>query len=314
MILIADEIHSSLLEDFSSEKWLYAYEPHISKEELLAKEHPYTGLVIRSKCKIDEVFLTKFPNLQWIARAGAGLDLFDLEAINQKNIAVFTANEGNKDAVAEHCLAMILALFNNINQAHSQVLDNVWLREENRGEELMGKTVGIIGFGHNGQATALRFLAMGCQVLAYDPTHTQAMPEGISLVSLPELQAKADIISLHTPLTPTTKHLVNNEFFEQCKQNIYIINIARGEIVVLEDLLNNLRSGKVRGACLDVLENEKLQQLSPQQKEVFEGLKKEKSVLFSPHIAGWTHQSYLKINQVLFQKISQWHKQHNNTI
>jgi D-3-phosphoglycerate dehydrogenase len=241
--------------------------------------------------------------LRFIGRAGAGLDLIDEAITEEKGIVVFAANEGNRVAVSEHVIGMLLVLMNNLLIADRQVREGKWLREENRGYELFGKTVGIIGYGNNGSETAKRLSAFGCEVLAYDKYKVGFSDEYATESSMQDIFDKADILSLHIPLTKETLQLVNQEFLNSFVNNIYIANASRGEIVVLDALLAGLNSGKIKGACLDVLENEKLAQLNPAQKETFEELIKSDKVIFSPHIAGWTHESYVRINEVLIKKI-----------
>jgi D-3-phosphoglycerate dehydrogenase len=260
-------------------------------------------MIIRSKTRVDEELLKNASALKFIGRAGAGIDLIDEDIAAEKGITVFAANEGNRVAVAEHVLGMILVLMNKLLIADRQVREGKWLREENRGYELMGKTVGIIGYGNNGSETARRFSAFGCKVLAYDKHKTGFSDEYATECTMQDIFDKADIISLHIPLTKETFQLVNNEFFDSFANNIYFANASRGEIVDLEAVLAGLNSGKIRGACLDVLENEKLSQLNPRQKETFEQLIQSDKVVLSPHIAGWTYESYVRINEVLIEKI-----------
>lgn len=304
-ILIADEMHLSIIEMLEEIGYKPDYQPNINREEILKVINSYAGLIIRSKTKIDKDFLSHVNNLKFIGRAGAGLDLIDIEEVTKKNIKIFAANEGNRIAVAEHVLGMILTLFNRLNIADREVRQKVWKREENRGIELFGKTVGLIGFGNNGKETAKRFQAMGCKVLFYDKYLTENSVDYATQSSMSEIFEKSDILSLHIPLTDETNKMVNDTFFKNFKKKIYFINAARGEIVLLQDLVENLKSGKILGACLDVLENEKLQKLTDEQQKTFDYLVSKENVLLTPHIAGWTHESYIKINEVLVEKIKQ---------
>lgn len=302
-VLVVDEMHESLvplLEELGLEvDYFYDFDYQKSFDVI----QNYEGLLVRSKFFIDELFLKKAVKLQFIGRAGAGLDLIDLDACKDRGIEVFAANEANKVAVAEHLLGMILTLFNNIACSSTEVKNNVWLREENRGEELAGKTVGIIGFGNNGSESAKRFVAFGCRVLAYDKYKSGFGSEEIEESTLQDIFAHSDIVSLHIPLTKESKGWANAEFFNSFSKNIYFCNVARGEIMVQADLIQSLDTGKVKGACLDVLENEKLKTLTPEQKNRFDYLKNHPKVLITPHVAGWTFQSYEKINLVLRDKI-----------
>ena len=303
-ILIADEMHPSLLPMLRQAGWESEYQPAIQRPQLLEQISGFEGLIIRSKTTVDQELLARAGRLQFIGRAGAGLDLIDMNYCQQRVIAVFAANEGNRDAVAEHGVGMLLCLFNHLNRADAQVRQRIWKREEARGTELMGKTVGIIGYGNNGRAFAQRLIGFGVRVLAYDKYHFADGPFA-EPVPLQQLFDEADVLSLHVPLTDETLHWVNADFINQMRKPFFLLNMSRGEIVVLADLLAGLQSGKVRGACLDVLENEKLAQLTPQQSTVFDGLAALPNVLFSPHVAGWTHESYVKINEVLVGKIKQ---------
>ena len=302
-VLVVDEMHESLvplLEGLGLEvDYFYDFDYQKSFDVI----QNYEGLLVRSKFFIDELFLKKAVKLQFIGRAGAGLDLIDLDACKDRGIEVFAANEANKVAVAEHLLGMILTLFNNIACSNTEVKNNVWLREENRGEELAGKTVGIIGFGNNGSESAKRFVAFGCRVLAYDKYKSGFGSEEIEESTLQDIFAHSDIVSLHIPLTKESKGWANSDFFNSFSKDIYFCNVARGEIMVQADLIQALETGKVKGACLDVLENEKLKTLTPEQKNRFDYLKNHSKVLVTPHVAGWTFQSYEKINLVLRDKI-----------
>ncbi|SFE42083.1 NAD(P)-dependent oxidoreductase [Thermoflexibacter ruber] len=302
-ILIVDEMHSSLLPMLQEIGFQADYQPKITKEEVLASIGEYEGIVVRGKLKIDKPFLEKAQRLRFIARAGAGLDQIDIEETQKRNIALLNAPEGNRDAVAEHCVGMLLCLFNKINLADKQVRNLVWDREGNRGIELMGKTVGIMGYGNMGRAFAQRLVGFGCRVLAYDLCDEKVTDSFVIKSSLAQIQAEADIFSLHIPLTPENKQIFTAIFFDNFQKNIFIINTARGELLDLQVLKEKLRSGKIRGACLDVLENEKLATMTEKQKEAFEVLKTMDNILFTPHVAGWTVESYIRINEVLVEKI-----------
>jgi D-3-phosphoglycerate dehydrogenase / 2-oxoglutarate reductase len=310
-VLIVDEMHPSIVQMPLELGLEVDYLPSIAPSEVLMKVKDYEGLIIRSKFEIDENFLVHASNLKFIGRAGAGLDLIDTEACKKRGIAIFAANEGNRIAVAEHVIGMLLCLLNKIHIADQQVRNKVWKREENRGEELFGKTVGIIGYGNNGKTTAERLAAFGCKVLAYDTDKTGFTAPNIYESTLAEIYHEADILSLHIPLTDLTYQMVNADFINRFKKNIYLCNISRGEVLVLDDLVEALKSGKIKGAVLDVLENEKLNTLNTRQEATFNYLKEQTNVVFTPHIAGWTHQSYVAINQVLKEKIAAFLKGYN---
>jgi len=302
-ILIVDTMHPSLLQLLSTNQWTYDYLPLLQREEILARIGSYQGLILRSKVTIDRDFLMHARELKFIARAGAGLDQIDIKEVQKQHIALLHAPEGNRQAVAEHTIGMLLALFNQLHKADREVKNKIWDREGNRGIELQNKTVGIIGYGTMGKAVAKCLTGFGCKVLGYDKYHPIfATPDAIS-VELDTIFDETDILSLHIPLTHETANLLNSSYFSKFRKPIYVINTARGEIVNLTDLAEALETGKVQGACLDVLENEKLQTLTPIQDEVFQKLAQSGKVIFSPHVAGWTHESYIKINEVLVDKI-----------
>ncbi|MDO1447633.1 2-hydroxyacid dehydrogenase [Rhodocytophaga aerolata] len=305
-ILVVDEMHPSLLPMLSAKGIQADYKPAFVRKDILENIAPYDGIIIRSKTVIDEEILSRATNLKFIGRAGAGLDQMDLEAIEKRNIQVFNAPEGNRDAVGEHALTMLLCLFNNILQADKEVRAKNWKREANRGIELGGRTVAIIGYGNTGNAFARRLSGFNCRVLAYDKylsTYTNSYAQEATMEQIFE---QADVLSLHIPLTPETLKLVNTEFINRFRKNIFIINTARGEIISLPDLAKAVEAGKVRGACLDVLENEKLQTLTDVQEQAFSFLSGVQNVIFSPHVAGWTHESYVRINEVLVEKIARF--------
>lgn len=305
-VLIADLMHPSLPSMLAQVGVEADYQPQISRADILAHIGAYQGIVIRSKTELDVAFFDKATSLQLIARAGSGLDLIDVEAARQRNITILTAAEGNRDAVAEHAVGMLLMLLNHLKQADSQVRQGVWDREGNRGYEIKGKTVGIIGYGNVGREMARRLSGFDCQVLCYDHKPSPYADVYATEATMAEIFEETDILTLHLPLTTETWQKVDATFLRRFRKPIYLINTARGEIVVLRDLLALLQEGKVLGACLDVLKNEKLNKLTADEQAIHQALAALPQVLFSPHVAGWTHESYLRINQVLCQKIQQW--------
>lgn len=310
-VLIIDEMHESIISLLQDRGFEADYKPQVPAKEVPGLLEGYDVLFLRSKLPLTAEVLIFATTIKVIGRAGAGLDQIDLEEVNRRNIKLIHASEGNRDAVAEHTLAMLLCLFNKLLQADKQVRQKQWLREDNRGLELGEKTVGIVGYGYMGQAFAKRLQGFGCRVLAYDSVKKGFGSNLVQEVSLEELQQEADVVSFHIPLTGGNRGLVNAEYLQSFKKNIYLINTARGEILLLADLVSALKSGKVVAAALDVLENEKLQQLSPQQQINFNYLISSESVLLSPHVAGWTHESYRKINQVLVQKLQDVYVEYN---
>lgn len=303
-ILIADEMHPSLFAMLDQAGFLYDYQPKLTRAGLLEKIAPFDGLIIRSKTTVDEEVFAHAPRLTFIGRAGAGLDLIDLDAAERRAIQVFHAGAGNRDAVAEHVVGMLLGLLANILKADREVRQGIWDREGNRGYELGSLTVGLIGYGNNGSATARRLSGFGCRVVAYDKYLTNYGDSFADAVTLDQLMAEADVISLHVPLTDDTRLMINDAFIERVAKPFYLINIARGEITSLAALVRGLTSGKVRGACLDVLENEKVAKLTPDQQASFDYLCQSDRVVLTPHIAGWTHESYVRINEVLVRQLT----------
>ena len=277
-----------------------------TKEEIEAKIHNYHGIVIRSRFKIDKTFLDQAKRLQFIARVGAGLESIDCEYATSKNIHLIAAPEGNRNAVGEHALGMLLSLFNNLNKANTEVKNGQWNREANRGYELDGKTVGIIGYGNMGKAFAKKLRGFEVEVLCYDIQDNVA-DANAKQVSLQELQEKADVLSLHIPWTPETDKMVNATFINAFQKPFWLLNTARGKSVVTSDLVEALKSGKILGAGLDVLEYEKLsfENLFDEESknESFEYLRQAENVLLTPHIAGWTFESHEKLAQTIVDKI-----------
>jgi len=277
-----------------------------SKQEIEDKIQDYQGIVIRSRFKIDRSFLDKATNLKFIARVGAGLESIDCDYAISKNISLIAAPEGNKNAVGEQALGMLLSLFNNLNQADSEIKNGYWNREGNRGHELDGKTVGIIGYGNMGKSFAKKLRGFEVEVLFYDVLENVG-DANAKAVSLAELQEKSDVISLHTPWNLSTNKMINSEFINSCAKPFWFINTARGNSVVTEDLAIGLQSGKVLGAALDVLEYEKLSFenlfLDSEKPAAFDYLLQAKNVLLTPHIAGWTFESHEKLAQVIVDKI-----------
>lgn len=283
-----------------------------SKQEIEAKIHLYDGIIIRSRFSIDKAFLNKATNLQFIGRVGAGLENIDCEYAASKNIELIAAPEGNRNAVGEHSLAMLLSLFNKLNKADKEVRRGKWLREENRGIELDGRTVGLIGYGNMGKSFAKKLRGFDVEVLCYD-IKSGVSDENCKQVSLTEIQEKADVLSLHTPQTELTKNMVNTDFINSFKKSFWLINTARGTSVVTKDLVAALQSGKILGAGLDVLEYEKssfenlfkkdVTSSAAEMPEAFKYLINAENVLLSPHVAGWTVESNEKLAQTIVDKI-----------
>jgi D-3-phosphoglycerate dehydrogenase / 2-oxoglutarate reductase len=303
--LIVDSMHESLLPMLKEIGWGYDYLPEIKRDEIrsLLAGGNYTGLIVRSKTFIDKDLLGENPSLKFIGRAGAGMDNIDLAFAKQRRIEVIHAAEGNRDAVGEFAVGLLLDVMRNITRSNSEVKQKIWEREGNRGEELMDKTVSLIGYGNMGRAFAKRLSGFGCKILAYDKYKRGFSDQYCNESDLERIYTETDVLSLHIPLTPETKMMVNGEYLARFKKNIILLNTARGEIVPLSDLAHAVQSGKVRAAGLDVLENEKLHTLSASQQQSFNYLCSNANVILTPHIAGWTFESHEKINVALINKM-----------
>ena len=302
-ILFIDTVHPLLKQELEKENHICDSAYNKSKTEIQQIISNYQGIIIRSRFKIDKQFIDCGSNLKFIARAGSGLENIDVEYAENKNIHCYNAAEGNRQAVAEHALGMLLSLFNNLNNADQEVREGKWEREKNRGIELAGKTVGIIGYGNNGSAFAEVLKGFNVKILAYDKYLTNYPQES----SMETINKEADIISLHVPLTDETTYLVDDNFINRFVKNFYLINTARGKCVNTKNLVKALENKKIKGACLDVLEYEKTS---------FENLSKDgltsdmqylmnaQNTILSPHIAGWTAESNVKIAEVLLNKFT----------
>ena len=297
-VLIVDEVHPSMAEGLTNMGFEVETRTDLTLSEFVSILPSYEGLVVRSKFKITAEILTD-TTLTFIARAGAGLDLLDVDACLSKGIAVFSANEGNSDAVAEHVIGQLLSLAHKLHTSDTEVRHGLWEREGNRGFELKGKTIGIIGYGNMGKAVASRLACFGMSILAYD----KYAPSADYPATIEQVFEQADILSLHIPLTSETRGLISTEFINSFKKPILLINSSRGPIAPLEPLLHGLRSGRIKGLALDVLPNEKLSTWSSVEKELFTEIAAYPATIFSPHVAGWTTESYYKINEVLLEKI-----------
>jgi len=297
-------MHPSIVPMLESIGYSADYVPKITKQEVLQIIHKYDGLIVRSKLTINKEILDSAKNLRFIARAGAGLDQIDTEEVAKRHIRIFNAPEGNRDAVAEHAMGLILCLLNKIHSGDREIRAGQWRRNENRGGELMGKTVSLIGFGFMGQALAKRLSVFGCMILAYDKYKSTFSNGYVEEASMDRIFEQTDILSLHIPLTHETRKLVDIEFLKKFKKPIYLLNTARGEIVPFNALKEGLEKGLLLGAGLDVLENEKISQELIDSDENIKYLFQSDKVVFTPHVAGWSVESYAKINEVLISKIA----------
>ena len=302
-ILLLDKNHPLITEQLSEKGFVLEEDFSSSYEQVLEKIHLYEGVIIRSRIPLDAHFLEKAKNLKFIARVGAGMENIDIAKAQKLGIKLINSPEGNKDAVAEHVIGTLLVLMNRLFISSNEVKEGIWLREENRGEEILGKTFGIIGYGNMGKAVAKRLSGFGCKTIFYD-IKPNLSDEFATQVSLQELQENADILSLHTPLTEDTLYMIDEEFISKMKKNFYFINTARGKNLKTSALVNALKSGKIKGACLDVLEYEKtsFENLETKNEDLEYLLNSEKAII-TPHIAGWTHESKIKLAQVIVDKI-----------
>jgi D-3-phosphoglycerate dehydrogenase len=304
-ILHIDSNHPLLWEQLQQAGFQNEADFTSSKQEVEAKIENYHGIVIRSRFKIDKMFLDKAANLQFIARVGAGLESIDCDYATAKGIHLIAAPEGNANAVGEHAIGMLLSLFNNLNKANNEVKSGQWKREANRGHELEGKTIGIIGYGNMGKSFAKKLRGFDVTVLCHDILLNLG-DYNATQVSLAELQERADVLSLHTPWTPETDKMIDSDFINKFKKPFWLINTARGNSVVTADLVDGLKSGKILGAGLDVLEYEKLSfetLFEGEKPAAFEYLLQAENVLLTPHIAGWTFESHQKLAQTIVDKI-----------
>ena len=304
-ILHLDTNHRLLIEQLNALEFSNDEDYSSSKEDIQNIIHQYDGFIIRSRFKIDKQFLDATQDLKFIGRVGAGLENIDCDYAQQKGIKLIAAPEGNRNAVGEHSLAMLLSLFNKLNKADREVRNGKWLREDNRGLELDGKTIGLIGYGNMGKAFAKKLRGFDVEVLCYD-IKANIGDQNATQVSIEELQTKANVLSLHTPETPSTIDMVNREFIDAFQNPFWLINTARGKSVVTKDLVSALQSGKILGAGLDVLEYEKSSfenLFNSEMPDAFKYLISAENVLLSPHVAGWTVESKEKLAQTIVDKI-----------
>ncbi|HZY39474.1 MAG TPA: 2-hydroxyacid dehydrogenase [Mucilaginibacter sp.] len=300
-ILIVDDIHPIFIDKAEAMGYHCDYRPTIKPDEALLIIGDYEGLVMRSKFKLNRQYIDAAANLRFVCRAGAGMDNIDEAYAAEKGIALINAPEGNMDAVGEHAVGMLLSLMNNFNVADAQVRSGSWQREANRGYELKGKTVGIIGCGYMGHSFARKLSGFEVNVIAYDKYKTGFTDQYAREVSMEEIVKHSDVLSFHVPLTPETNGLVNEEYLFHFKKPIFLINTSRGKVVQTRAVLNAIKQGKILGAGLDVLETERFPALAEQ--EWFDELKRSGKILLTPHVAGWTFDSYRKISEVMAEKL-----------
>ncbi len=301
-ILIVDDIHPIFIKRVEVLGYTCDYQPTIKPEQAYAIIGEYEGLVIRSKFLVNRQVLDLCTNLKFICRAGAGMDNIDEAYANKKGIKLINAPEGNMDAVGEHTVGLLLNLMNNINRSDAQIRNGVWKREANRGYELKGKTVGIVGYGYMGKSFAQKLSGFGVNIIAYDKYKTGFSDQYAREASMEEIVKHTDILSLHIPLTAETNGLVSDEYLFHFKKPIFLLNTSRGKVVQTQAVVNGIKQGKIIGAGLDVIEVEKFPTLAEQ--VWYDELCQSDKVLLTPHVAGWTFDSYRKISEVMADKLA----------
>jgi len=305
-VLFIESTNKVLVEILEKNGFVCDYRPNITKNEIDNVINEFDGIITRSKVTFNKNLLDKASKLKFIGRVGSGMENIDTEYAENKGINCFNSPEGNRDAVGEHAVGMLLALFNNLCFANNEVKSGFWNREKNRGSEIKGKTIGIIGYGNMGKAFAQRLKGFEANVIAYDKYKTDFSDNFVKEVSLKRFLEKTDILSIHVPLTDETTYMVDSDFISKFKKPLYIINTARGKVLKVSDLVNALKNRKVLGTVLDVLEYEKKSFeniVEAEENKDFQYLVNSKNVLLSPHVAGWTFESDVKLAEFLANKI-----------
>lgn len=298
-VLITDDVHPALINGLQELGYIVDFSPEITFSETKSIITTYEGLIINSKIVCAQELLDEAVNLRWIGRLGSGMEVIDTKICDEKGIAYFNSPEGNCNAVAEHALGLLLALLRNIVKANKEVKQNLWIREPNRGEELSGKIVGILGYGHTGFAFSKVLRGFDVKILAYDKYKSGFESEA----TLEQIFEEADVLSLHLPLTEETCYWINADFLSKFRKPIYLINTSRGKVLQTESVFSLLEIGKIKGLALDVLENEKLETLIGEERKIMNKLQNSDRIILSSHIAGWTHESKLKIAETLLYRI-----------
>ncbi|MBS1731506.1 MAG: hydroxyacid dehydrogenase [Bacteroidetes bacterium] len=303
VILITAKVHPFLIDYFEKKGYTTWYQPTISYDEVLHAIHSVQGLIVTTRLKIDREILEMAKSLRWIGRLGSGMELIDVKYATQKNIQCFSSPEGNRNAVAEHALGMLLNLMNHITTSYEEIKNYQWLRDENRGNELSGKTVGIIGFGNTGSAFAHLLSSFSVKILAHDKYKKGFSNIQVIESSLNDIYEQAEVVSVHLPLTEETHHYAGEHFFKHFQKQPFFISTCRGKVTNTEALISALETKQIRGAALDVLENEKLETYSSEEKNQMDRLLQMKNVLITPHIAGYSFEALYKMADILIEKL-----------
>jgi D-3-phosphoglycerate dehydrogenase len=303
-VLVTAKTHPYLVEQLENKGYEVIYQPSISYEEVYSAISGCEGLIVTTRIRVDKHIIDRAGKLQWIGRLGSGMELIDVAYAESRGIRCVSSPEGNRDAVGEQAVGMLLCLLNNVLKSSLELRNGIWERDGNRGYELNGKTVGIIGYGNTGSTFARKLQGFDVKILAYDKYKKDFGTAAVKESNMEEIFREADVVSLHLPLTEETRHLGNAAFFASFARPVWLLNTARGKLVDNRDLIAALQSGTLAGACLDVLENEKLATFSEEEKQQLAWLLKADNVVVTPHIAGYSHQASIKMARIVLEKLN----------